>query len=68
VLEDRDENTDTRLQLLTPPPSIYTGYEEHITRTRISHLVFMEDTELIVKKKEEPQNQLKTPVSKSIRD
>jgi hypothetical protein len=47
---------------------IYTGYEEHITKTRISHLVFTEDTELIAKTKEEPKNQLKTPVSISITD
>jgi len=47
---------------------IYTGNEEHITKTRISHSVFMEDTELKAKTKEEPQNQFKTPVSVSIRD
>jgi hypothetical protein len=47
---------------------IYTRYEEHITKTRISHLVFMEDTQLIAKTKEQPQNQLKTPVSISVTD
>jgi hypothetical protein len=47
---------------------IYTGYEEHITKTRLSHLVSMEDTELIGETKEQPQNQLKTPLSISITD
>ena len=52
--------TDTMIMM------IYTGYEEHITKTRISQLVFMVDTKLIANTKAEPQNQLKTPVSMSI--
>jgi hypothetical protein len=54
--------TDTMIMMT------YTGYEEHLTKTRISHLVFIVDTEIMAKTKKEPQNQLKTLVSTSITD
>jgi hypothetical protein len=68
VLEDRHENADTRLQLLPPMMMIYSGYGEHTAKTRISHVLFMEETDIIAKTKEQPLNQLKTPLSISIRD
>ena len=32
-----------------------TGYEEHITKTKISHLLYMDDLKLIAKSQEELQ-------------
>jgi len=37
-----------------------TGYEEHTTETKISHLLYMDDLKLIVKSEEELQKQIKT--------
>ena len=36
-----------------------TGYEEHITKTKISHLLYMGDLKLIAKSQEELRKQLK---------
>jgi hypothetical protein len=35
-----------------------TGYEEHTTKTKISHLLYMDDLKLIAKYKEELQRQI----------
>jgi hypothetical protein len=35
-----------------------TGYEEHTTNTKISHLLYMDDLKLIAKSEEELQKQL----------
>jgi len=37
-----------------------TGYEEHTTKTKISHLLFMDDLKLIAKSEEELQKQIQT--------
>jgi len=37
-----------------------TGYEEHITKTKISHLFYMDDLKLIVKPEEELRKQKQT--------
>jgi hypothetical protein len=37
-----------------------TGYEEHTTKTKISHLLYMDDLKLIVKSQEELQKQIQT--------
>jgi hypothetical protein len=37
-----------------------TGYEEHITKTKISHLLYMDDLKLIAKSVEELQKQVQT--------
>jgi len=37
-----------------------TGYEEHTTKTKISHLLCMDDLKLIVKTEEELQKQIQT--------
>jgi hypothetical protein len=37
-----------------------TGYEEHTTKTKISHLLYMDDLKLIAKSEEELQNQIQT--------
>jgi len=37
-----------------------TGYEEHTTKTKISHLLYMDDLKLIAKSEEELQKQIKT--------
>ena len=37
-----------------------TGYGEHTTKTKISHLLYMDDLKLIVKSEEELQKQIKT--------
>ena len=39
-----------------------TGYEEHTTTTKISHLLYMGDLKLIAKSEEELQKQLKTSI------
>jgi hypothetical protein len=36
-----------------------TGYEEHTTKTKISHLLYMDDLKLIGKSEEEIQNRYK---------
>ena len=36
-----------------------TGYEEHRTKTKISHLLYMDDLKLIAKSEEELQKQIK---------
>jgi len=37
-----------------------TGYEEHTTKTKISHLLYMDDLKLIAKSEEEIQKQIQT--------
>ena len=37
-----------------------TGYEEHTTKTKISHLLYMDDLKLIAKSEEELQKQIQT--------
>ena len=37
-----------------------TGYEEHTTKTKISHLLYMDELKLIAKSEEELQNQIQT--------
>ena len=37
-----------------------TGYEQHTTKTKISHLLYMDDLKLIVKSEEELQTQIQT--------
>jgi len=37
-----------------------TGYEEHTTKTKISHLLYMDDLELFAKSEEELQKQIPT--------
>jgi len=37
-----------------------TGYEEDITKTKISHLLYMDDLKLIAKSEEELQKQIQT--------
>jgi hypothetical protein len=37
-----------------------TGYEEHITKTKISHLLYMDDLKLITKSEEELRKQIQT--------
>jgi hypothetical protein len=37
-----------------------TGYEEHITKTKISHLLYMDDLKLNAKSEEELQKQIQT--------
>jgi len=36
-----------------------TGYEEHTTKTKISHLLYMDDLKLIAKSEKELQKQIK---------
>ena len=35
-----------------------TGYEQHTTKTKISHLLYMDDLKFIAKSEEEFQNQI----------
>ena len=37
-----------------------TGYEEYTTKTKISHLLYMDDLKLIVKSEEELKKQIET--------
>jgi len=37
-----------------------TGYEEHTTKTKISHLLYIDDLKLIVKSGEELQKEIQT--------
>jgi hypothetical protein len=37
-----------------------TGYEDHTTKTKISHLLYMDDLRLIAKSEEELQRQIQT--------
>ena len=37
-----------------------TGYEEHTTKTKLSHLLYMDDLKLIAKSEEELQKQIQT--------
>jgi hypothetical protein len=37
-----------------------TGYEEHTTKTKISHLLYMDDLKLIAKSEEELQRKIQT--------
>ena len=37
-----------------------TGYEEHITNTKISHLLYMDDLKLIAESEEELRKQIQT--------
>ena len=37
-----------------------TGYEEHITKTKISHLLYMDGLKLIAKSEEELRKQIQT--------
>ena len=37
-----------------------TGYEEHVTKTKISHLLYMDDLKLIAKSEEELRKQIQT--------
>jgi hypothetical protein len=37
-----------------------TGYEEHTTKTKISHLLYTDDLKLIAKSEEELQRQIQT--------
>jgi hypothetical protein len=37
-----------------------TGYEEHATKTKISHLLYMDDLKLIAKSEEELRRQIQT--------
>jgi len=39
---------------------VNTGYEEHTTKTKISHLLYMDDLKLITKSEEELQKQTQT--------
>jgi hypothetical protein len=38
--------------------SLNTGYEQHTTQTKISHLLYMDDLKLIAKSEEELQKQI----------
>ena len=40
--------------------SLNTGYEEHITKTKISHLLYVDDLKLIGKSEEELRKQIQT--------
>jgi len=49
------------LQLLTEQlNTLNTGYEEYTTKTKISHLLYMDDLKLIAKSEEELQKQIQT--------
>jgi hypothetical protein len=37
-----------------------TGYEEHTTKTKISHLLYMDDLKVIAKSEEDLQKQIQT--------
>jgi len=37
-----------------------TGYEKHTSKTKISHLLYMDDLNLNAKSEEEPQTQIQT--------
>jgi len=39
---------------------LHTGYEEHITKTKIAHLLYMYDLRLIAKSEEEFRKQIQT--------
>ena len=49
---------------LIPPTEqlnrLNTGYEEHIKKTKISHVLYMDDLKLIAKSEEELQKQIQT--------
>jgi len=49
---------------LIPPTEqlnrLNTGYEEHIKKTKISHVLYMDDLKLTAKSKEELQKQIQT--------
>ena len=45
---------------LTELDRLNTGYEEHTTKTKISHLLYMDDLKLIDKSEEELQKQIQT--------
>jgi hypothetical protein len=40
--------------------SLNTGYEKHIAKTKISHLLYMDDSKLIAKSEEELRKQTQT--------
>jgi len=40
--------------------TLNTGYEEHMTKTKISHLLYMDDLKLIAKSDEELRKQIRT--------
>jgi hypothetical protein len=40
--------------------TLNTGYEEHTTKTKISHLLYMDDLKLIAKSEEELQREIQT--------
>jgi hypothetical protein len=43
-----------------------TGYEEHTTKTKISHLLYIDDLKLIAKSEEELQKQIQLKLSAMI--
>jgi hypothetical protein len=48
------------IPLTEQPNRLNTGYKEHTTNTKISHLLYMDDLKLIGKSEEELQKQIQT--------
>jgi hypothetical protein len=48
------------IPLTEQPNRLNTGYEEHKTKTKISHILYMDDLKLIAKLEEELQRQIQT--------
>jgi hypothetical protein len=48
------------IPLTEKPNRLNTGYEEHTTKTKIPHLLYMDDLKLIAKSEEELQRQIQT--------
>jgi hypothetical protein len=48
------------MPLTEQPNRLNTGYEEHTTKTKISHLLYVDDLKLIAKSQEELQKQIQT--------
>ena len=64
IISRRFTFTTAILHLLDPLTEqlnrLNTGYEEHKTKTKISHLLYMDDLKLIAKSEEELQKQIQT--------
>jgi hypothetical protein len=48
------------IPLTEQPNRLNTGYEEHTTKTKISHTLYMDDLKLIAKSEEKLQRQIHT--------
>jgi hypothetical protein len=59
--DDDDNNDNNNNNNLTEQLNgLNTGYEEHITKTRISRLLYMDDLKLIGKSEEELRKEIQT--------